>query len=172
MMPTPAEGAVGGLDVPGHERKKLASLSLKYKHQLMPELPEEGECDISSSSSSTNLPKFFVHGLEPSTSVSASSTASSTETKVEQQEEQKVQEPSETVTQQIETQQPLPQSQSAPPVQQLSQEIIDIEEDLTDKSLRYISWGLVFAILAIAYRKMLISYAAIDLGGGNNHENF
>lgn len=40
FMTAPGEGAIGAIEVPAEERKRLAKASLKYTHPLMPELPE------------------------------------------------------------------------------------------------------------------------------------
>lgn len=196
-MPTPAEGAVGAIDLPSEERKRLAIASLKYKHSLMPELPDICIED-NSTNASTSLPKFFVHGIETASNSSSktptsqsppiSSSSSTPQLEIETtaiQEETKVDEPlvsqpTETVAEA--TSQPPPQQQlhqqniqplnqpqiqaqltSQQQIQNSNEGDFEVEEDLTDQSLRYISWGLVFAILAIGYRKMLITLAAVDL---------
>ncbi|KAG1696168.1 hypothetical protein DVH05_018702 [Phytophthora capsici] len=84
FMPTKGEGAIGALDFPPEERKRLAKLSVDYKcetcgkvAELLPELEtenEEGEAEKKPSKYAEQIAQLHMHSLEKAPASAADDT--------------------------------------------------------------------------------------------------
>ncbi|TMW66131.1 hypothetical protein Poli38472_003896 [Pythium oligandrum] len=88
FMPTKGEGAIGAIDYPPEERKRLAKLSCDYTcdvcgkvAELLPELKEEDEENASKPSKyADQIAQLHMHSLESKPATSAEDTAQESKT--------------------------------------------------------------------------------------------
>lgn len=132
FMTTPAEGAIGAIDVPPLERRRLARESLNYSHPMMPELLSEPEDQNETQTEETETP--IVVETTPTDIIS---------------------EENQTTTNEVEPSEPIPSEPrpSSSTVQSNQQ------EDRIDSFLGQLSIALLISIFALLYRKALQLYS-------------
>ncbi|EEY53409.1 ubiquitin-conjugating enzyme E2, putative [Phytophthora infestans T30-4] len=151
FMPTKGEGAIGALDFPAEERRRLAKLSVDYKCEtcgrvadLLPELESEhegNEEEKKPSKYAEQIAQLHMHSLETAPANSAASTDAAF-----------VEEPA--------------AAEAAPEVVDYHHENVDTpiaahnfapvrESDSVDTFLHYLTIAIVVALFALIYKKLL-----------------
>ena len=163
FMPTPADGAVGALDYTPAQRKRLAAESLNYSDPLMPELPplkvkennkndstkeEEKEKKETTTNEETNNKKKDIYkerivqlGFRAPIEEEEEENVKKKKQEPPVQEEE---EPGEVETNQV--------------IRNRNAVVVVVPSPMDDR-LRYISYAIMFTILAVLYRKLLVTYS-------------
>ncbi|RLN77262.1 hypothetical protein BBO99_00006884 [Phytophthora kernoviae] len=140
FMPTKGEGAIGALDFPADERKRLAKLSVDYKCDtcgrivdLLPEL-EQTEGEAKPSKYANQIAQLHMHSMET--------------------------EPAAAVTAEAQTvpdnRQNLVEPIAVPNAHQVR------ESDSVDAFLHYLTIGIVVALFALIYKKLLQMHGVLQ----------
>ncbi|POM73362.1 Ubiquitin-conjugating enzyme E2, partial [Phytophthora palmivora] len=163
FMPTKGEGAIGALDFPAEERKRLAKLSVDYKCEtcgrvadLLPELETESERaeEKKPSKYAEQIAQLHMHSLE-----SASSAKDKKETVNNSAEASNTEEAEVPVVAEPEVIEPH-QNVDTPVA---ANNVVQVREsDSVDTFLHYLTVAIVVALFALIYKKLLQMHGVLQ----------